>query len=131
VLAAPAALPYPGKPWRNALGEVATSEITLTSLECFDPQITLLTMGWPIGRALRVEADGRQYIRDPGNAHRDSTLAPFDGNTVLPPDARPTGLHNGDVELFGSPSTSDSRIYVRRGAVIEQWPRVFPMIACV
>jgi len=130
-LGPPDVLPPPGLAWTSAAGEVPTSVLSLSSLTCFDPQIALLTMGWPLGRPVTSEADGRQYIRDPQNAHRDVSLVPFEADAMLPVDAIATGYRYKDMELFTSAATAATRIYVRRGTVVEQWPRLREFVACL
>jgi hypothetical protein len=127
----PPLMPYPGRPWIGPTDIVGASVITLVSLDCFDPNIALLTTGWPVGRRIGNEFDSRQYIRDPNNAHRDSTAVAFESNATLPEDAVFTGYRYLDLELFVSPSTETSQIYLRRGKVVELWPRVNPFIGCV
>lgn len=128
----PAAREDPGNPWFGPAGQMPSGVIALTTLTCFDPEIALLTVGWPIGASATNDRDARQYVRDPRNAYRDRTLAAFQPDVPLPPDARSTGLRNGELELFVSPSDADTLIYVRRGSgVVERWPRATRFFACV
>jgi hypothetical protein len=98
--------------------------------QCGFSSLSLLTVGWPLGRAAFTERDARQYVRDPGNAFADKTLATFLPSVTLPDDAIFTGYRYGMDELWVSPETIDSAVYIVRNGVVEQWPRARELFAC-
>ncbi|MFF7185141.1 hypothetical protein ACFZAR_07875 [Streptomyces sp. NPDC008222] len=72
-----------------------------------------------LGRA----ASGRLYARDPKGVLPPGTLTfRYDGNATLPADARDTGYHWHDEELWTS--ADPSKVYVRTGGAVEAWPAV-------
>ena len=50
-------------------------------------------------------------------------IAPFEANATLPDDAAYTGWTNGNIGLCISAGEFAQALYVKRGDVIERWPR--------
>ncbi|GLF95057.1 hypothetical protein [Streptomyces yaizuensis] len=63
----------------------------------------------------------RMYVRDPEGVFPPEDFSTrYDGDAVLPPDARDTGYRQGERALF---RTSDpSRVYIRTPQGVELWP---------
>ena len=97
-----------------------------TRLPCDRGSIAILTIGRPVGVALDPLVRW-EYMRDPkGEARALGWLrgnARWNGHAKLPADARSTGWSNGNVEIWTSASEHDAAIYVKRGDVVERWPR--------
>lgn len=74
-------------------------------------------------------ASSRLYARDPEGVLPPGTLAsPYDGNATLPAQARDTGYHWHDEELWTS--ADPWKVYVRTGDAVEAWPAVTPGHGC-
>jgi hypothetical protein len=133
LLPAPSTEPYPGLPWYKDGQRVPAGTLTLLAgpAHCGWQNLTLLTMGWPLGTYPATDIHARQYVRDPGNEHSDKLLDKFIPSVDLPPDAEFTGYRNGTDELWTSPRTIDTVVYmVRPGKVVEQWPRARDLFGC-
>jgi len=71
----------------------------------------------------RAAAGGRLYARDPKDVLPPGTLTSrYDGDATLPADARDTGYHWHDEELWTSADAS--KVYVRTSDGVEAWPAV-------
>ena len=86
--------------------------------------MAILTIGRPVGAPLDPLVRW-EYMRDPaGEAEEyDWLTAPYDGRSALPEDAVDTGWTNGNVDLWTAASEKDAAIYLRRGSIVERWPR--------
>jgi hypothetical protein len=128
----PSTEPFPGTSWTRDGQPVDTAVISLTAQpeQCGFSNLSLLTVGWPLGRAAVTDKDARQYVRDPGNAFADKTLGKFLPSVTLPEDAVFTGYRYGTDELWVSPETIDTTVYLVRNDVVEQWPRARELFAC-
>ena len=87
----------------------------------------ILSIGRPLGA--RIDPLVRwEYVRDPRNEFRRAgwLAARYNGDTVLPADARSTGWTNGNVTLWISPNDLDRGIYLVRGDTVERWARAAP-----
>lgn len=132
VLPPPRAREYPGIRWIKDGKAVWASEIALIEppANCY-PGALLLAIGWPPGRSMKTDLDGRQYVRDPDGLYLDRTVGPFDGSAVMPPDAIFSGYRYDDNELWLANSTVDREVYfVRPGGIAEAWPRAPSFLAC-
>ncbi|HVM30520.1 MAG TPA: hypothetical protein VM305_07105 [Candidatus Limnocylindrales bacterium] len=81
--------------------------------------------GWEIDRLQLI-----QFVRDPEGLFQAGWLAEYEVGVRLPEDAVDTGLTNGNVRLFHSPSEYDSAIYAVIGETVERWPRMREYVAC-
>ena len=128
----PSTEPFPGTSWTKDGQPVDTAVISLIARpeQCGFSNLSLLTVGWPLGRAAVTDKDARQYVRDPGNAFSGKTLATFLPSATLPEDAIFTGYLYGLDELWVSPETIDTAVYIVRNGVVEQWPRAREFFAC-
>jgi hypothetical protein len=128
----PSTEPFPGTSWTRDGLPVDAAVISLIARpeHCGFSNITLLTVGWPLGRAAVTDKDARQYVRDPGNAFADKTLATFLPSAALPEDAIFSGYRYGEDELWVSPETIDTAVDIVRNGVVEQWPRARELFAC-
>lgn len=70
----------------------------------------------------------RTYVRDPAGEVRDQWEAAYLGDSMLPVDATFTGYRQGNAELWIS--ADGAAVYMKRGNVVEQWPRVSRAIGC-
>jgi hypothetical protein len=100
--------------------------VFFTRFPCDRGSIAVLTLGRPIGAALDPLVRW-EYMRDPkGEARAMGWLrgnGRYDGDARLPRDARSTGWTNGNITIWTAPSEHDAAIYVKRGSVVERWPR--------
>jgi len=111
---------------------VPASEVALIEPppDCY-PGALLLSLGWPLGRQMATDLDGRQYVRDPEGRYLDRTSGPLVARATLPADAFFTGYWYEGNELWIAESTADDEIYfVRPGGVAEAWPRARVFLAC-
>jgi hypothetical protein len=90
----------------------------------------MLTMGWPIGEKMHSRTS-RQFVRDPEHLFADQSLAEYLPSVRLPADAYFSELTYGEDELWVSNDTIETRIFVVRSDVVEQWPRVRERIGCM
>ncbi|HSW42862.1 MAG TPA: hypothetical protein VLM76_10165 [Patescibacteria group bacterium] len=98
--------------------------------DCY-PGALLLSLGWPLGRTMVTDLDGRQYVRDTDGRYLDRTSGAFVARASLPSDALFTGYRYEGNELWIAGSTADHEIYfVRSGGVAEAWPRAPAFLAC-
>ncbi|WP_037909234.1 hypothetical protein [Actinacidiphila yeochonensis] len=87
--------------------------------------------GWQQAHFLELDeaAADRLYARDPEGVLPPGTLTSrYEGDATLPADARDTGYHWHDEELWTSADTS--KVYVRTSDRVEAWPAVAPDHAC-
>ncbi|MET8164271.1 hypothetical protein ABZT34_08435 [Streptomyces sp. NPDC005329] len=71
----------------------------------------------------------RQYVRDPDGVIEESLLtSPYDGDAVMPADARDTGYRYGEWRLWLTQDASTA--YVRTSDGVEAWPLAKEMVAC-
>jgi hypothetical protein len=124
----------PGPTWEkngrpvdhNELNSVAGPE------HCDWQNVVMLRVGWPLGTVSRHADQTRQFIRDPEGAIED--FEGLDGTVEigveLPSDARYTGYHIDDLQLWLSTAEPDAA-YLRVGENVERWPRAEPQVACM
>jgi hypothetical protein len=102
---------------------------------CGWERVSFVEMSWPPGFVPTSQPLSRQFARDPDGVLRDplqavQTRGAFDGDATLPDDARETGLHNDQAQIWVAESDPDA-IYVRRSdGTAERWPRVEPLALC-
>lgn len=91
---------------------------------CGIGDVTVLTVGWPIGQPIDPFAV-HAFVRDPdGEFGRTWPLdVPWQADVTLPDDAYSTGLTDGEYEVWVSPAADASAIWVRRDGRFERWPR--------
>lgn len=114
----------PYRIWTDSRGgRVPVTTLTTSDgpAHCGWQQVRFLDLDRPSGR--------RTYARDPhGVLPHGALAAAYDGDAALPADARSTGYHRGDEELWTTPDTS--RVYVRTSHGVEAWPAVTPGHDC-
>jgi hypothetical protein len=120
--------------WVDGAGQPVSAKV-VTSYQgaehCDWQSATFLTLGWPLGKKMKTIDEGRQYVRDPdgvigGWGVRD----PFNDDAHLPVDARYTGYHLDENQLWVTQHEADDAVYVVRGERVERWPRTTRIIAC-
>lgn len=119
--------------WRDRHGgEVARGVVsTVVGPEhCGWESTVLLHLGWPLGHAGPSSSDTRIYIRDPEGVFAGELPVPFDDDAKLPRDAKYTGYHLGDTELWISRATAAKAVYLVHGEAVERWPRHGDFGAC-
>ncbi|MET9386749.1 hypothetical protein ABZY09_38385 [Streptomyces sp. NPDC002928] len=73
---------------------------------------------------------GKQYVRDPhGVLGAESLTAAYDGDVRMPADARDTGYHFHDWELWLSADKATA--YVRTSDGVEAWPATKDGVGCM
>ncbi len=84
----------------------------------------VLTVGWPLGE-LHDPYQPYVYVRDADGYFKDHAwlAGSYEPSTRLPDDAIYTGITNGNIDFWVSDSTGEAAIFVKRGDVIERWPR--------
>jgi len=92
---------------------------------------TLLHLPLKLGATTTSSAETRQFVRDPKRvtpqAHLHGTL---DLHATLPADATATGYRYQTLEIYLSPSDTDS-VYLVAPAAVERWPRSDPKTLCL
>lgn len=82
----------------------------------------VIVTGNPVGDRFTSASDDLEYLRDP-----EGVLGPlgrdFAAAAVVPERAVDTGFRSGTTELWVDPE-DESRIWVRTGGTVEQWPLV-------
>ena len=120
--------------WRDARGEVVPESVVSTvrgAEHCGWESAFFLWLGWPLGTAAKTSASAREYIRDPERRlPAKQVLVPLDLDASLPGDARYTGYHLDDAQLWVSAREAREAVYIVRGEKIERWPRSRSLIAC-
>lgn len=120
------------KAWNDARGEQVPEFVVSTyrgAEHCEWESAVFLQLGWPLGTAEKI-GPGRQYVRDPEGLFPENVIVPLDLDARLPPDARYTGYHRGEVKLWVSDSEAADAVYLVRGEQVERWPRTTQTIAC-
>jgi hypothetical protein len=118
----------PGRTWCDADGHGRVinqpQQVGLLTKYCGAVHAAVLTIGRPLGMPLDPLVP-YEYVRDPAGEPlaQGWVTAPYQAKAALPEDAAYTGWTNGNIELWVSPSAFDRAIYVKRGVVIERWPR--------
>lgn len=118
--------------WVDARGERVPDLVTSTyrgDEHCEWQSAVFLHLGWPLGTAEKVSS-GRQYVRDPEGLFPEDITVSLDLDATLPPDARYTGYHQGEVQLWVNDSEAAEAVYLVRGEHVERWPRTTDIIAC-
>jgi hypothetical protein len=120
--------------WRDARGEVVPESVVSTvrgADHCGWESAVFLRLGWPLGTAAKTSDSAREYVRDPERRlPAKEFVVPLDLDTSLPGDARYTGYHLDDAQLWLSEREANEAIYIVRGETIERWPRSRSFIAC-
>ena len=95
-----------------------------TRYPCNSGHAAVLTIGYPIGMPNDPLALN-EYVRDPAGEFlaKGWVTAPYQGNAVPPDDAASTGWTNGNIEILVSPGELAKAIYIKRGEILERWPR--------
>lgn len=95
-----------------------------TEVPCGETRASVLTVGWPIGSAID-DWDANEYVHDPdgGFDARWPLALAYDADATLPADAHTTGLTDGELEIWVSPTAGDEAVWVRHGERFERWPR--------
>lgn len=119
--------------WLDADGKEVPELVVSTyrgAEHCDWQSIAFLHLGWPLGTNESIGA-GRQYVRDPESLFPEEyAVAPLDLDAELPANARYTGYHRDDVELWLSESEADEAVYIVTDEDVERWPRTVGVIAC-
>lgn len=120
-----------GRPWCNlrdgTLVRRPDQLSMLTRYPCEHGRVAVLIIGDPLGAALDA-LNRHEYLRDPGGTARSQGWIdrPWRAHDEPPADARATGWSNGNIELWISPSSVEDFVWVKRGDVLERWPRADP-----
>jgi hypothetical protein len=87
-----------------------------------------LALGWPLGTRFDTIDEAREYVRDP-SGHLE-TNGNLETAATLPENARNTGYHLGELELWLG---SDSRraAYLVQGENVERCPRLLESVGCM
>jgi hypothetical protein len=95
-----------------------------TRYPCNSGHAAVLTIGHPIGMPIDPLALN-EYVRDPAGEFlaKGWITAPYQADAVLPDDAASTGWTNGNIEILVSPAELAKAIYIKRGEILERWPR--------
>jgi hypothetical protein len=131
-----------GRPWFFD-GEIVPPYVL--SLEpgpghCGWDDMLLLGMNRELGQPKGSEATDVQYVRDPRNRWApgstnpapNATLGRFEPSVTPPADIAFTGYTYVDgMELWRSASATDALVFLRRGDVWEQWPRLQLLAGCM
>lgn len=123
------------KPWLDSNGKtVPTNQIVSTYRgpdHCEWDSAVFLNLGWPPGTyAEYPSSSARQYVRDPEGLFESEHLAPLDLDVKLPPDARYTGYHLDEIELWIRSADADEAVYIVRPERVERWPRLARHTIC-
>jgi hypothetical protein len=99
-----------GKPvsTRRTVGQSAA----LANDKCNGAGVSLLWLG-----------DGQPFIRDPEGTFLGKTRGPYESTSVLPVDARDTGLRRGPDALWLA--ANESAVFLVRRGTVEQLPREY------
>jgi hypothetical protein len=113
--------------WRDAEGSVVQEHVVSTGYaECVDA--VLLSVGWPLGTPFDTIDSARTYVRDRDGALE--TVGRLDTDATLPENARNSGYHLGDVQLWFGRNARQAA-YVVDGSKVERWPRLVEPVGCV
>ena len=95
-----------------------------TRYPCDSGHAAILAIGEPLGSPLD-NLVRYEYVRDPAGEFlaQGWLTAPYRARATLPADAAYTGWTNGNIEIWLSPSDLERAIYIKRGEVVERWPR--------
>lgn len=118
-----------GRTWCDADGRGRTIRqpeqlALLTRYPCGAGHAAVLTLGQPLGAAIDPLVR-HEYVRDPEGEFlaQGWMTAPYQANATLPAGAAYTGWTNGNVEVWVNPDELAEAIYVKRGDLVERWPR--------
>lgn len=119
-------------PWEDAQGrrlpdgvpggEPLVLHVLAGAEHCGWQSAVFLHVAWPIGKPTQTAARTRQYIRDTEGVVDRDLATEFEPDIVLPKDARSTGFHRGEWELWISASQVDRYVYLVNGNTVERWP---------
>jgi hypothetical protein len=111
-------------------GTLATVEqvASFERVPCGDTSARVLSTGWPIGTARDYPASFAEFVQDPKGefATRWSLEDAYVADDTLPADAYSTGLTDGRVTIWVSPSAGDRAVWARIGDRFERWPKAGP-----
>lgn len=124
---------FPGYPWTYQGRPVDTTHAMNTIAaagHCGWQAATLMHLPLKLGATTTSSAEMRQFVRDAKRvtpqAHLHGTL---DLNATLPADATATGYRFQVIEIYLSPSDTDS-VFLVAPTAVERWPRSDPMTLC-
>jgi hypothetical protein len=95
---------------------------------CGETSARVLSTGWPIGAVRDYPSSVVDFVQDPNGefAARWSLVDEFIRDDTVPADAYSTGLTDGRVEIWVSPTAGDRAIWARIGDRFERWPKAGP-----
>ncbi len=103
-------------------GEPLVLHVLAGAEHCGWQSAVFLYVAWPIGKPTETAAHIRQYIRDPKGVVAPELAKEFDADAILPEDARSTGFHREEWELWVSPSQGERYVYLVNDDDVERWP---------
>lgn len=118
--------------WADRRGDAVPELVVSTGrgpAHCDWQSVVFLHLGWPLGTDEKM-GPARQYVRDPKGLLSDYIVVPLDLEARLAADAKYTGYHLGDVQLWVSKREARKAVYIVRGDRVERWPRTKEVIAC-
>ncbi|MGH2688412.1 MAG: hypothetical protein ACRDKW_06350 [Actinomycetota bacterium] len=92
------------------------------SAHCGWDRTRVIATGNPVGDRYTNASDDLEYLRDP-EGELGALGAAFLASTVVPEHAVDTGFRSATTQLWVDPDDR-SRIWLRTGDVVEQWPLV-------
>ena len=103
-------------------GEPLVLHVLAGTEHCGWQSAVFLHVAWPIGKRTQTAAHIRQCIRDPNGVVDPELATEFEPDTLLPEDARSTGFHRGEWELWMSRSQAERYVYLVNDNTVERWP---------
>ena len=111
-------------------GTLATVEqvASFEDVPCGGTAARVLSTGWPIGTVRDDPASVADFVQDPKGEFeaRWSLEDVYIADDTLPVDAYSTGLTDGLVTIWVSPSAGDRAVWARVGDRFERWPKAGP-----
>jgi hypothetical protein len=110
--------------WFDAAGNAVPAErleVWTGSEHCDTSSTKFMALTWPLGRPATSASRIESYVWEPPDDFmRPDAVTP---GTVeaMPPDARNTGLHRGDLTLWVSESHLRKAVFVTDGGEIQRW----------
>jgi hypothetical protein len=130
-----------GRPW-SMNGRIVWYDVLRLDAgpgHCGWEDITFLRMSKNLGEPMLMSDDAFEYVRDPQNRwakeptppEQSMTLGRFEPSVPKPADAVFTGyVYFDGMELWRSEAVGTDFVFLRRGDILEQWPRSRSPIAC-
>jgi hypothetical protein len=97
---------------------------------CGTQDTIFLIIGWPLGHPQDI-MNARWYVRNPSGYLMHEVIGEPATNVAPPDDARNTGYHNSNFELWLAPSNQDVAAYIKTGGHFERWPRAKQSLMCM